>query len=66
MQLLRNLWLYCALFGLTKPTAAPAQLEAAGRIAAVTPMILLADGAFSEQVRQQQQLAGQAAVVVLL
>ncbi|KAG2445055.1 hypothetical protein HYH02_008923 [Chlamydomonas schloesseri] len=49
VKLLRNLWLYCALFGLTKPAAAPEQLAAAGRIAAVTPMILLADGAFSEQ-----------------
>ncbi|GIL57911.1 hypothetical protein Vafri_13118 [Volvox africanus] len=49
IRLLRNLWLYVALFGLSSSKgAAPEQLSAAGRIAAWTPVLMLAEAGASE------------------
>ncbi|GLI63286.1 hypothetical protein VaNZ11_006192 [Volvox africanus] len=49
IRLLRNLWLYVALFGLSSSKgASPEQLDAAGRIAAWTPVLMLAEAGASE------------------
>ncbi|KXZ46150.1 hypothetical protein GPECTOR_46g219 [Gonium pectorale] len=49
VKLLRKFWLYCALFGLCSSRGTPAdQLAAAGRIAAVTPLLLLGQGPSNE------------------
>ncbi|GFR44535.1 hypothetical protein Agub_g5805 [Astrephomene gubernaculifera] len=49
VKLLRNLWLTCALFGLCRgQSAPPPQQAAAGRIAAVTPVLLLGEAPTSE------------------
>ncbi|GIL78260.1 hypothetical protein Vretifemale_7693, partial [Volvox reticuliferus] len=55
IRLLRNLWLYVALFGLSSSKgASPEQLDAAGRIAAWTPVLMLAEAGASEKDMAEQ------------
>ncbi len=56
LQLLRNLWLYCALYGLAGKGASAEQAAAAGRIACWTPVLLLGEAAGSSDADVAERL----------